>query len=482
MSFLFGLVMVLAQAPDDLIVERVEGSDPPRVTVRCAAASARKVLLRTAEAAGLDPLPIPTDLDGLIGPVYLREASPDEIVELVAGAIGYVGRVERGRILCDLLPSSKEEGSRKALRDEAVAQYERFLTTSMEDSRAPRAWLELAALHHEARDLSRAIDVLRAMRETVVEGEARVRSAVHLGYLYFLAGQYESAMEVLLEITEKNSRRPEAGDAYYLLGRCRLALDAPELAHRYFAICRQSFPTTEAAVFARIWSVESLRRTGDTDEAWREIATLEMMPLSTAQALDLLEVRTAAADAAAEFREAAEGWLALAAAATEAGIRKDRIQRAARAAERSGDALLALFTLITARPEEKGEIIGRFLMSCGASEAAVKFKPTDPSVRVSAALELLARNEIAAAQKMIESAPEDGELSFVRKLIEADVALRGGRPALVPELLTEAILRSGNEKFVGEAMQRLGESYLMLGNLERAEMVFKGIIPPEGWK
>ena len=67
----------------------------------------------------------------------------------------------------------------------------------------------------------------------------------------------------------------------------------------------------------------------------------------------------------------------------------------------------------------------------------------------------------------------------LRKLIEAELAIRGGEPAQVPKILGAAIESSTDKAFVNAALRKLGEAYVALHDFERADSAFRGIVPKE---
>ncbi len=482
MSFLALAVLAAAShAPeeDHVVVERIAGVDPPRLTIRADAAPVKRLMLAVADVAGLDATGVPADLEGFVGPISLLSVAPEDAVETLAGSIGWVGRVERNQIRLEPVPPPTDEAGRQRVLAEAIVQYEHFLAMAGDDPRAAAAWLELAALHEARNDRGRAIETLRALRDSAPLSSEAVVATVQTGRLEFDRGRWEEAMRSLVEVVEKHATHEAAPEAHVLLGRCRLAMGLPQIAERYFSRCLDQYPGTDAALAARIWRVEADRLLGRIDRAWSEIGALERLDLPPLRALQLLEVRTRAADASAWYREAAEGWLVLAAAEPDPALRIEPLERAAVAARRANDSTAELLARMASHPDATEHALGTWLLEEDLPALALERLAFDPQARFRAAMDRVRRGDLGAARHLLEQAPADGAWREIRSLIEADLALASGEAARVPHLLREVIDASQDAAFVNAALQRIGKAYLVLGDYRRAAETFRGIVPEE---
>lgn len=468
-----------ASVDSELFVERVAGFDPIRVNVRCQRHLARNVLASIARVSGAEIVEIPEDFAGYVERVSLRNVTPDVAIDTVAGSLGYLTHVDGNRIRVVRPPAESTEEARAWYFDRAIERYETFLAFEGDHAEAPAAWLELARLREERGDPDGGIEALRSLREWTPSSPEAVAALVEIGRLQFLQGRIEDAVASLVEVIDRHGGHPACGDAYTLLGRCRLATDQVEMARRYFKIGIERFPKSPASISSRIFNVEVLRRVGEVELAWEEVADLEVERLTRGQALELLEVRSALEASTGYPSEAALGWLALASAERLPARRQRFLEDARRAAERAGDALGSLAIDLTLAPDSKGERIALWLVSQGFTEAALRFHPGDPEVMLRAARSRAAAGQLDRAQLLLTQTPVTVETASTRKLVQAEIALRSRRPEEVPGILLPYIEASSDKSFVLDALGLLSEAYLLTGNLGDAELSMQGIVPKE---
>ncbi|HKE01265.1 MAG TPA: tetratricopeptide repeat protein, partial [Planctomycetota bacterium] len=405
------LLALLAQARGGVVVERIAGSEPPRLAIRCDAATTRTVLLAICNEAGVDSRAVadaPRDvvplLDRTIGPIALRTVTVGDAIDRTLGAAGLLGRIERGALVVEAFPDPKAPESRARIRAEAIDQFQAFLALAPDHAEAPRASLELAALHEEDGSIERAVAVLEALEESRPDRTEAVRARVERGRLELARNRAEAALVPLLEVLDRHANDPAAAEAYTLVGRCRLALGTPGVAEKYLALGAERFAASTASYSSRIWRVEALRRAGDASAAWREIARLESTDLRAEDALELLEVRTRAEEAAGLLDEAAHGWLALALHA-QGSSRDEKFARAAATAFAAGDAMGALLARAASKPDAAGAQLVAWALDAGFPQLASSTGLLGPAERLLAARIALAEGDVKRAAAHLDAIP-----------------------------------------------------------------------------
>jgi tetratricopeptide (TPR) repeat protein len=463
----------------ELFVERVAGYDPVRVNVRCERHLARLVLSAIAKEGGLE-LELPEELTGYVHGVAIRAARPEDAIDAVAGSFGYLTRADGNRVRVERPPAPGEARARAWYAEKAQERFEGFLAFDGDHPDAPAAWLELACLREERGDFDGAIEALRSLREWNPSSPSSVDALAEIGRLQFILGDIDVAIATLVEVIDKHSANRASASAYALLGRCRLAADNVEMARRYFQIGIERFPSAPASVSSRIWCVDVQRRLGDVASAWEEVADLEAMPLTPSQAVELLEVRCHLDQATGRYADAEAGWLALASRATSPILTEKYLTQAFASARKAGDPLGELLVRAAMFPDRKRETVAAWLVAQGTPEAALRYRPDDPTIRLDAALARAAGGDLDRAEALLASTPITKETASLRKLVQAEIALLSKRPEDVPELLLAVVEASSDKAFVMKALDILARAYVLTGDYSQAEASLRGIIPKEG--
>lgn len=460
-----------------VVVHRVPGSDPLLLNVRCTEASASELLMAVANESGLKIQSVPAELDVRVKDVILRSMAPADALEAIAGTFGLTTQIVGGAAVFEAVPTEFNDENRAHLRKQAESQYGYFLVRGSLSPKVSIAWQELAALQEESGDFAGAIETLRAYRETIGNERLTVRADVEIGRLEILRGHYTDALLSLGPVADKYYTHPMVSQAFTYLGVCRLAMGEPMVARSYFEIVLEKFPTSEAAIVARISRIEALRQLGELELAWNEIGTLESLNLSIVHAIELLHTRTLMSDAYGYHQDALEGWLALASLTHDPANRKNYLERANRVSKLAGDWLAELMLRCAIQPENRNVIIGTWLAERGFAELAARHMRESAEVQLSAIYELVLHGEYESARRLLKELPADRMWTNIRQLVEAELSLRARNPERVPELLSEAIRNSKDERFVNAALRCLGDSYLAMNDLERAELAYLGVIP-----
>jgi tetratricopeptide (TPR) repeat protein len=463
----------------ETFVERVPGTDPVRVNVRGTQCSATALVREIAKQCNLQLKELPADFAGDVARVNLRAAVAIEAIESIAGALGFNAVGEKGTVSILRLPDVDNPESRPALRELAMEQYQQFLAMGLHpNADAPTAWRELAALHEENYEIADAIETLKAFHESVTDPEWIALIQTEIGRLELEQGNVEEAISILSEVLDKNVTRKAAPEAIAWLGRARLKAGQPEMANRYFKIAMEKHPVAEATTLSKIWNIDAMRQLGQVEAAWTAVEQLEMQPLKLEFAMELLKARTSLAEACGAYADALEGWTTIAGFAPTAERRRECLEHAVEVARKTGDLLAELLIRVSLAPANgKDEIVGRWLVDHGMPDLAVKRLSFDPEARLRAVHDFVWHGELERARELLRATPSEGGWALVGRLIEAEIALQTKNPERVPPLIAELIRQSNDKVLVNSAFRCLGDAYLQMNDLDRAELAFRGIVP-----
>lgn len=185
------------------------------------------------------------------------------IVLLVLAAFAGIASAETGQNQLDFANGLFLRG----FYDEAIDEYEQYLSAGPQSEDAAIAWLRLGRCAVAVKNYEKALDAFRKSEAATTDGGRRAEAQTSAGEVLFFSGKHAETIEALKGLTGKETPAELRARALYYLGRSSAETGAADAAVTALGALAAEIPESPLSVFAQYHLGFAYLAKNDAEEA-----------------------------------------------------------------------------------------------------------------------------------------------------------------------------------------------------------------------